>query len=301
MTATPIAISEKTIARSRAKCIACDGRAMVEPHSGRYPWLRCCTECFIQFADPQPSDEELADIYRADYYATFGCRDRASDAYHQLMRCRADRLLALVEQAIPIGRLLDVGSGLGNLLTVGRERGWDVRGVEPNAYAVDSAEQRLPGVMFCGGIEEYNSEPGSFDLISCLDVIEHLRRPDDVLEQFHDWLGPGGGLVISTVDMGSLAARLMGSRWPHYHRDHLWYFNRKSLTALVERAGFAILDCCRVRKAFTLHYLLSILSQPQQAALIRRTAAVALRLTPGWIARRLFSLREGLFVMARRA
>lgn len=301
---TPIAIEARPAAEVRPDsgrpCIVCGNWDQSRRHSRRFSWLRRCTSCGLQFADPQPSDEELADIYRADYYEGFGCRDGAGEPYHQMMRGRADRLLAAAALTFPLGRLLDVGSGLGNLLDVAQERGWNVQGVEPNAYAVDSADQRLPGATFCGGVEGFEAALGSFDLITCLDVIEHLRQPDEVLQRFHEWLRPGGGVVISTPDVGSLSARLMGSRWPHYHRDHLWYFNRRSLIAVVERAGFQVIECGRAKKAFTLQYLLSILSQPEQAPVIRRTAAVALRLAPGWIARRMFTLREGLFLMARK-
>ena len=289
-----------TIDTQHAICMVCGEPEYTVSFSRRHLWLKRCVRCGFQFADPQPSESELAEIYDADYYQAFGWCDGVRDTYRRMMCCRAERLLQYAEAMFPPSRLLDVGSGLGNLLWVGQQREWKVCGVERNCYAVACADEYVPGATVCCQIEEYGADEEKFGLVTLLDVIEHLRRPDQVLCKLHTLLQPGGGIVISTVDAGCLAARLMGSRWPLYIREHLWYFTRSNLTAIVERAGFTVLECNRARKAFTLHYLLSILSHPQQSPLIRRSAAVALRMMPGWIARRIFSLREGLFLMARR-
>lgn len=281
-------------------CIACGECANGVSISRRHAWLRRCENCGLQFADPQPSESDLAAIYGANYYRAFGWSSTARDAYQQMTRCRAEKLLRYAESAFRPSSLLDVGSGLGNLLWVARERGWEVHGVDRNPYAAERANEFVPGATVACEIEHFASRGVTFGLVTMLDVIEHLRRPDEILQSLYDSVEPGGGIVISTLDAECLAAKLLGSRWPLYIREHLWYFTRSTLTAIVERAGFQILECSRAKKAFTLHYLLSILSQPQQAPAIRWPAAVALKLVPGWIARRMFTLREGLFLMARK-
>ena len=181
----------------------------------------------IVFADPQPTGCELVTIYDRRYYEHFGyVATQADGPYRSMKRAGCERLMEIAEAFVRPGRLLDAGSALGDLLLVAKLRGWEVRGVELNAFAVAQAERVVPGASVAGCLEDFAAPPGSFDLITCADVLEHLRRPDRSLRRMHELLRPDGGLLIATIDTGGWPARLCGSRWVHYHRDHLWYFNR---------------------------------------------------------------------------
>jgi SAM-dependent methyltransferase len=74
------------------------------------------------------------------------------------------------------------------------------------------------------------------------DVVEHLADPRRDLELARDLLRPGGRLVISTIDAGSLVARLLGARWPWLMDMHLFYFDRRNLPALLEELGFRVVE-----------------------------------------------------------
>jgi len=74
-----------------------------------------------------------------------------------------------------------------------------------------------------------------------LDVIEHLERPDDVLGDLHARLRPGGLLMLTTGDFGSLAARTMGRKWRLMTPpQHLWFFTVESIKALLARKGYRV-------------------------------------------------------------
>lgn len=282
--------------QERGACL-CGGSDFDRPYPNQLDWLWRCRECGQRFTFPQPTDDELADIYDGGYFETFGYSERNGEAYRAMARRRAAELLRTAERDFPPGRLLDVGSGLGDLLSAAGARGWTARGVEANPYAVEMCGE---DAAVCS-IEDFKPDSsGRFDLITCIDVIEHLRRPDIVLRKLHRLLHPGGGLLVTTPDVRSLASRLAGRRWPHYHRDHLWYFHRQGLRRLVEDAGFEIIRCGRAKKVFTLSYLLNILSRHERSAAIRTFSRWALKGTPRWFATRPFRLREGLIVIARR-
>lgn len=254
----------------------------------------------MQYVSPQPDDAELSAIYGAEYFAGFGASDNGDTVYREMQRQRADSFLRTIEKSFAKGRLLDVGCGLGEFLSVATGRGWNPTGVDRNASAAECAEERIRRCIHICEIEEFAAKEESFDFVVCLDVIEHLRRPDAVLAKLYPLVRPGGGILLTTIDVGSMTARLMGRRWPHYHRDHLWYFTRESLSRVVSGAGFRALKCSRARKQFTLEYLLAILSRADQDSLLKSISRWSLRRLPAWLRSRCFRMSEGSLLIARR-
>jgi len=250
---------------------------------------------------PQPSDAELAGIYSEQYYHTFGHDDQNEVAYRTVKQTTAIRLLQLAERHFRPGRLLDVGSALGDMLVVARRRGWKACGVEPNPYACEISERTAPGAVLRGPIEELKEDVGLFDLVTCTEVLEHLRRPDTALARIRRLLRPGGGLLLTLPDAGCLISRLHGSRWWHYRREHLWYFDRKTLTQLAARAGFEVIACRRARKVFNLRYIFGILAASHGSPWRQRMARFGLDRFPSCVlAHPLPPLGEGLLLLASR-
>lgn len=288
-----------------ADCLGCGGLRRDPVFKRSLSWVTRCRSCGLVQTYPQPTPAELDEIYGSDYYAAFGHDLRLDHSYHALKRSSADAFLRNAETYAGCGRLLDVGSALGDLLIAGKSRGWEVEGLEPNRFAVEQADLHLPGKTLCGNIDEIAVgdlpwPDASFDLITCCDVIEHLRRPDSFLEHARHLLRPGGVVIVTTIDVDCWYSRLLGPRWVHYHRDHLWYFNRRTLGELVRRAGFEIVDVGRARKIFDANYLLSILQASRNFPVVQWSAQQALRLLPQGLLRRQFHMSEGLLLVGRK-
>jgi SAM-dependent methyltransferase len=81
-----------------------------------------------------------------------------------------------------------------------------------------------------------------FDVVTLWDVIEHVIDPQSVLERAHRLLKPGGLVVVHTIDIESLFARLMGARWPWLMEMHIYYFSRRTLRAMLEQCGFEVIS-----------------------------------------------------------
>jgi hypothetical protein len=56
------------------------------------------------------------------------------------------------------------------------------------------------------------------------------------MQQAHRLLKTGGLLVVHTMDIDSLFARVMGSRWPWLMEMHIYYFSRRTLKPMLEKA-----------------------------------------------------------------
>lgn len=106
-------------------------------------------------------------------------------------------------------RFLDVGCG-GGLLSESLVRlGADVVAIDPSESLVASAkahgnmDPRTKSIDYRAGcsVEQLaSSNPGSFDAICLLEVLEHIDEPTPVLQAIHSLLKPDGKLFISTLN-----------------------------------------------------------------------------------------------------
>ena len=147
-------------------------------------------------------------------------------------------------------RVLDVGCSSGYLARPITERGVRVVGVELDPAAADEAREVCEDVVV-GDVEsmELPFEPGSFDVVLCGDLIEHLRDPGSALARLRPFLRPGGRLVLTTPNVANWAMRLslLGGRWRYtdrgiLDRTHVHLFTRRSLVATVESAGYRVVE-----------------------------------------------------------
>jgi 2-polyprenyl-3-methyl-5-hydroxy-6-metoxy-1,4-benzoquinol methylase len=208
-----------------------------------------CERCQLTYVTPRLTDASLIeDVYDEGYWSSSsasqrGYTDYRADAPLYLKTYR--RRLAVVRRhfAQP-GRVLDVGCAAGYFLDVMRAEGWDVLGVEPSDAIRAQAVERLgPASVRSGLLHEQDLEPGSFDLITLWDVLEHIPEPVAALTHARTLLTPGGKLLIETQNVDSLAARVLGTRWQHYkHLEHIYHFNEKTLDDVLTRAGYRVLE-----------------------------------------------------------
>ena len=97
-------------------------------------------------------------------------------------------------------RCLDVGCGGGYFTYELYRRGADVIGIDYSKYAIEFAKTRFPNIDF-RIISAYDLDvlsPESFDLVTMIDVIEHISDQHKVLSKIHKILRQKGRLVIST-------------------------------------------------------------------------------------------------------
>jgi 2-polyprenyl-3-methyl-5-hydroxy-6-metoxy-1,4-benzoquinol methylase len=159
------------------------------------------------------------------------------------------KLLALVGSR---KRVLDVGCSSGYLARPLVARGCTVVGLERDADAAEAAREVCEDVLE-GDVETMDLpfEPGSFDVVLCGDLIEHLRDPEAFFVRMRPLLRANGQLVLSTPNVANWAMRLglLAGRWRYTERGildrtHTHLFTRSTLVETLERAGYriAVLD-----------------------------------------------------------
>jgi 2-polyprenyl-3-methyl-5-hydroxy-6-metoxy-1,4-benzoquinol methylase len=157
------------------------------------------------------------------------------------------KLLALVGRA---GRVLDVGCSSGYLAERLQVRGSAVVGLDLDERAAMHA-RRFCEAVHVGDVEtmELPFEAGSFDVILCGDLIEHLRDPQAFLTRVRPLLRGNGRLVLSTPNVANWAIRLslLFGRFRYTERgildrSHTHLFTRKTLRECIEAAGYRITE-----------------------------------------------------------
>jgi SAM-dependent methyltransferase len=208
-----------------------------------------CARCDLTYVTPRLRDAALlAAVYDQSYWRSHAPKDRGYGDY----RADAPLYLATYRRRMRVvrrhfarpGRVLDVGCAAGYFLEVMRSEGWRITGLEPSDAIRPEAEKRLGRESVRAGLlGQVPFAPGSFELVTLWDVLEHVPDVVAALREVRRLLAPGGKLLIETQDVESLAARLLGRRWQHYkHAEHIYHFHARTLADALGRAGFRVLE-----------------------------------------------------------
>jgi SAM-dependent methyltransferase len=227
-----------------ASCSICGRRAPSREIFARngFP-IRRCDACGVGMAVVEDFDPEK--YYTSDYFKghhTDGYNDYP--ATERILRREFAQTLAALRSLGPTGgKLLEIGCAYGFFLDEAR-RFYDVYGVEISRDAVASCHARGMTNVVAGTLDKgWLEANGPFDVVVMLDVIEHLQRPDRAVQQAAEHLRPGGLMVATTGDFGSVYARHAGPRWRLMTPpQHLWFFTVEALSRLGERFGLRIID-----------------------------------------------------------
>lgn len=175
----------------------------------------------------------------------------------QARRGAFDRLMRQVRSRHPEGRtLLDIGAGIGLLCRSAEDAGFSARGVEPSQWAVEQATNE-GSVVFQGYFPLDLPDSRTFDVITAVDVIEHVGDPVAFLSAAVDRLATDGLLVLVTPDIGSLVARMLRSRWWGYRPGHVGYFDRGSMELALNRSGLELVGSTAFGRSLPLGYLIA--------------------------------------------
>jgi SAM-dependent methyltransferase len=148
-------------------------------------------------------------------------------------------------------RVLEIGCGAGATLRFLKETGRCsvAKGVEYVPQQAALAREFVDEVV-AGDVEQMTLPfaPGSFDVLLCLDVLEHLRDPWSALDRLRALLQPGGCVIASLPNVrfiGVSGALLFAGRWNYtdfgtLDRTHLRFFVRETAVSLFQDRGFDV-------------------------------------------------------------
>jgi 2-polyprenyl-3-methyl-5-hydroxy-6-metoxy-1,4-benzoquinol methylase len=201
-----------------------------------------CRRCGLIYVNPRIDDEARAFFYS---FKTPGDKLAVQARFFdnpELQRPLWLRYLRILQRERAQGKLLDIGCGPGRFLVEARRQGYEVTGQEVAGLFIDYCRKQQ-GIPIHGDLlENLDLQPGSFDVVTAFDVIEHHPDPRKLLGQMRSLLRDGGLAMISTHDIGNFFARRYGVRWRYLHPiPHITYFTRDTLARMLVESDFRVI------------------------------------------------------------
>ena len=154
-------------------------------------------------------------------------------------------VLPIIQRSNP-KRILDIGAGAGTLSFYLGSLGYKVVAVEVSKTATEIAKESMMFLklennlqFFQCRLEEFKYS-GSFDLVLCLEVLEHCFDDKKVLLKIYDYLRKGGVLILSTPLRSAPLAKLglvskFDEKVGHFRR-----YDKNEIFAKLDASGFVI-------------------------------------------------------------
>jgi 2-polyprenyl-6-hydroxyphenyl methylase / 3-demethylubiquinone-9 3-methyltransferase len=176
-----------------------------------------------------------------------------SKPLHELnpLRLRYIEQVARLQEA----RILDVGCGGGILSEAMARSGARVLGIDLAQAVLDVAELHA---LESGLAVEYRAlaaeelaaaQPGSFDLVTCMEMLEHVPDPAATLKALAALVKPGGDVIVSTLNRKpqAFAVAIIGAEYiarmlPRGTHEYLKFIRPSELARWGRDAGLSLID-----------------------------------------------------------
>jgi len=245
---------------------------------GDYFRVLKCARCGLHYCSPRPTFAYLQELY-----------SEVNDIrYSEELDSRVimfGRNLKNLEKHKRNGSILDIGCSVGVFLHLAKKSGWRVMGIEPSKRCVESGRKlfNLVDSITVGSYHDIARLNQKFDAVTMWDVLEHLDDPMKALVNCREVMKDDGVLGLSTVNIGSKYARLLGKRWPWLMKMHIYYFDRNTIKQYLNKVGFELLEMKTYIHTVSFDYILyklkSISYIPYAAAKLFKTLALFNRRT----------------------
>jgi SAM-dependent methyltransferase len=172
------------------------------------------------------------------------CRDviRASAFSAEMTEFRRRQFSAFLHRFSIEGRkVIEIGCGRGEYLSVIRACGADAQGIEHAESAVKACVDK--GLKVTRGFVDsphYTVADGPFEAFFILNFLEHLPAPGVTLSGIANLLVDEG---VGLVEVPNFEMIVRGDLFSEFISDHLFYFTKQTLTSTLSQNGFDVLEC----------------------------------------------------------
>jgi len=241
-------------------CGSTDPQLVLESSRLDGPLVRC-RQCGLYYVGERRSaltfGAEAADaVAQRVLEANRNIRNLSIEEEHRLADLNARARLKLIRQYRPSGKLLEVGCARGDFLRIARNY-YTSFGVEPNPELAQEAVRVAP--VHQGVIE---TDPSlHYDVAVSFHVIEHTDSPKKFLAAIAGKLNAHGLVVLETPNINSFPFRVFRRQWREFIPEHYYFFDEKTMTKLLEDAGFKVEKIERIGKHASLALIVNRLSR----------------------------------------
>jgi 2-polyprenyl-3-methyl-5-hydroxy-6-metoxy-1,4-benzoquinol methylase len=204
---------------------------------GEYLRTVICKQCGLVWSDPFPIDPKQ--FYEKDYWiGNKGAYKPKAKNIYRAAKVAMDRYRKINQHLAGKKSVLDIGSGGGEFAYLLSRKGFNVHGIEPNEGYGKYAQDEYGLDVEIGFTKDIDFKGREFDFITMWHVLEHTEDPYAVICKIYDWVSDNGLLVVEVPNVEAVCQSPKNT----FHADHLFNFNLKTLSLLMEKAGFATID-----------------------------------------------------------
>ena len=204
-----------------------------------------CKHDGLLFVNPPLSDREIQVMYNERYFDSDAFRGNTCIGYyayideHPLLLSYFQNKITELERLGLKGKLLEIGCGHGFFLEAAKKSKFTAIGIDISKYAVKYAQKTTKVDARVMDLHKATFKKNTFAVVAAFQLIEHVQNPVTFLAAAHQLMKPGGTILLATPDAGGYLHTLLGSHWLSFkHREHLFFFSRKTMKQTLEQAGF---------------------------------------------------------------
>ncbi|HAN10429.1 MAG TPA: hypothetical protein DCP90_07435 [Clostridiales bacterium] len=194
---------------------------------------RICNKCNHIFTERYPKNlEEILSSTAPNYYINPNVR----------LFPILSSIVSNLKSFAPGNKLLEVGVGAGEMISVAKEMLFDVAGLDIRPVYAKAVSDRLNVPVYGADIMKFDTDE-LYDVIILGDIIEHVRNPIEMIIKCYNLLNQNGVIWISTPNFESAFSYIMKDKDPMWRVcEHLNYFSYTSLKKVLNDIGFEIND-----------------------------------------------------------
>jgi len=210
-----------------------------------------CRKCGLVYANPRPPFDRLSSDDVTLAQGSYP-EEEAGARFAARSVLRASKKFKRAG-----GDLLAIGFGVGFFLDEAKKDGWNACGVEFSRASAAYAKEKLQlENLIEGHFDPCMFPAGHFDLVVLKDSLDHLEDPRGILEGVRRILKPSGLFYLNAPNINGPVSRLLRSKWWGIKHAHLYYFTPRTLTKMLDAAGFVPMALRPYVRAYTIKYWL---------------------------------------------
>lgn len=207
----------------------------------RFSHVRC-KNCQMVYVNPRFKESFAHDLYNEDDYTEFYKIKLIPSIDYRRNVLAVNKYNQIMRFFDKPGNVLDIGCGLGEVLSVFQENEWDALGIEFNEFAANYSRKQFSLKVINKSIYDFDSSE-KYDVIMLWGVLEHFFEPKRVLAKVYELLKDDGLLVLEVPCADSVLVRYYEMTSKSVDRiiegdRHIMLFSLRSLNETTDEAGF---------------------------------------------------------------
>ncbi len=194
-----------------------------------------CKQCGFKFTNPRPDNKLIHKYYESENYISHSNTNSGffNKLYHSIKKIAIKNKINIIEELQPKNKsLLDIGCGTGSFLGTIKAKGWNVKGIEPNEKARNTAIE-THSINVLDETELINLPKNSISVITLWHVMEHVHNIKQRSHEIYNLLEAGGYAIIAVPNHTSWDAKHYGEYWAAYDVPrHLSHFSPQTIKEL---------------------------------------------------------------------